>query len=442
LLQPHVAETLSEKNGLQFGAGTALVSPNRDDGQETRSQSNKDSKVKDLTAEAAAQKQLVKELLKFKKFYTNRNFNFVGLFTQNSKDTNFKLRFNKAMPRKNPMLPVATQDLPRRRNSECNSTVTSQSMLSPAQQLHLHSGHFSRWPGSESKATGVSPIAHCAFRLGTKAQARLKSEQRSRRQKAMTYCRISSVKIHRHSLGLVKRSPVNKTTLASQTQINCLQVIASSRDPERKKSFDLTLSEDGQLKLDKNAIMEHKSRFTRSKTIVRPSQQTSKDDGSLNNDLKETMATSDEMQKGLLKPRRNITKGLEGNLLLSQALESSKAVRIGPTHELSSRKGSRNVAATIENLSNQIATFNLVNRPSQLVRGERKTQEEQRNVSVVKKVNIKAETRAIVEREDERVRGRNRLCGNSMFKSLIGHDTATQLAKLRDYLDSFQPRKP
>ena len=50
----------------------------------------------------------MKNLLKFKKFYTNRNFNFIGLFSQDSKDTDFKLRFNTMMPRKNPMLAQAS----------------------------------------------------------------------------------------------------------------------------------------------------------------------------------------------------------------------------------------------------------------------------------------------------------------------------------------------
>ena len=86
--------------------------------------------------EQKASREAVRELLKFKKFYTNRNFNFVGLFTQDSKDTNFKMRFSKTMPRRNPMMPPSSAQPPRRRNS-CNITspkapIIGRSCLSPA----------------------------------------------------------------------------------------------------------------------------------------------------------------------------------------------------------------------------------------------------------------------------------------------------------------------
>ena len=53
---------------------------------------------------ARKKEKTIHNLLQFKKFYTNRNFNFIDLFTVGSKDTQYKLRFSKSMPRRNPMV--------------------------------------------------------------------------------------------------------------------------------------------------------------------------------------------------------------------------------------------------------------------------------------------------------------------------------------------------
>ena len=53
--------------------------------------------------ENAELSQVFNNLLSFRKFYTNRNFNFTQFFTGNH-DTSFKHRFTKSMPKFNPML--------------------------------------------------------------------------------------------------------------------------------------------------------------------------------------------------------------------------------------------------------------------------------------------------------------------------------------------------
>ena len=127
--------------------------------------------------EVTAQKEAARNLLKLRKFYTNRNFDFVGLFTQNSKDINFKLRFNKSMPKKNPMLPSPSSIDKNRRRSMDPTALTNQ------QLLHLDSGHFSRWAGCESKAIGLSPNPiFLQRRKMSEARATIKSQQNNARR--------------------------------------------------------------------------------------------------------------------------------------------------------------------------------------------------------------------------------------------------------------------
>ena len=73
----------------------------------------------------------------------------------------------------------------RRQSHDPTSNMQAKSCLSPAQQIHLDSEHFSRWAGHESRATGISPNpTFLQQKRNSLQQARssIASQQQARRQ--------------------------------------------------------------------------------------------------------------------------------------------------------------------------------------------------------------------------------------------------------------------